>query len=107
MLYYYQVNVKGWSVPYVFACTMSWPNGTYVLVQAQNPRGMYGENHLVKGRICSEITEKEADSFLNGRSLKEVVCAISEEEYQNDDIRLSNREIKARMQQQMKSRERV
>jgi len=100
MLYFYKVNVKGWNIPYVFASTMLWPDGTYVLVQAQNPAGSIGENKLVKGEICAAITEEEADSIVCGRALKEVVCAISEEEYQNDGIQLSNREIMARRRRQ-------
>lgn len=99
MLRYYKVKVKDWRAPYVFASTVPWPNGTFVLVQVQNQAGMIGENQLVKGEIWSTISENEANSILCGRGLKEIVCAISEEEYQNDSIQLSNREIIARQKE--------
>ena len=105
MLYYYLIQGKGWSKPYVLASTLSWPVGTYVLFQAQRCGGMPGENCLVKGVILENITESEADSVLNGHRLTEVICAISENEYYNDDYQLSEREIKARWRKSRRQRD--
>lgn len=100
-MYYYMVQGKGWSNPYVFASPVSWPDGSYVLIQAQRPGGMPGENYLAKGIILETLTESDADTILDGRQFKEVICGITDEEYANDACRLPDSEIIARQKRGM------